>query len=719
MYKTFKNNIKINFHWVHFLVLSLSIFATVTAWYLVDQQNEQRIVSQFNREADQNISLVVERLKKYEEALWAGVALFKATNDVNFNEWKDFVNTFNIAERYKGINGLGIIFNIDKNDISLLEKKISKYQPNFKVYPQHNNDFILPITYIEPLEKNFKAHGLDVAHEQNRLTAALKAKETGLAQITGPIVLVQDSEKTPGFLFYAPFYENADRSVFKGMVYAPFVVKSLMAGLLDRANRHVSIQINDKKEILYEEKISNSSHLKINREVEIYGRQWTFHIQADDLFYEKTKSNQPYLVLFGGLIIDALLLIVFVILTNQKKEAEQIASEVSQKYEAEIKTRMKAELEASKASKAKGDFLANMSHEIRTPMNGILGITDILIDDKTISEENRQLLSMVHDSGNILLSIVNDILDFSKIESEKLDLHETYFNLENCLEACIYMLNRKASQNSVEVSLDLMIPKNLFILSDEIRFKQIIINLLSNAVKFTKNGKVIIKVTCDGENNKNIKIEIIDTGIGITEENLKRLFSPFTQADHQTSVEFGGTGLGLSISKELANAMNGDVTAKSEIGVGSVFIYTFYAATKILDTDKAIKEEAKVEKKVFYQKVLIAEDNLINQKMMEQILKKLQVTFDIVSNGKKAIEKIKSENFDLIFMDVRMPVMDGLEATRIIKSLPLKHRMPLIVGLTANATTQDREECIANGMDDYISKPAKLKDIQKCLQKYK
>lgn len=719
MLNTLRHNLRRNFHWAHFFVLSLSIFATVTAWYMVKHQNEERILRQFNREADQNIGLIIERLRKYEEALWAGVALFKASDDVNFNEWKDFVTTFNIGERYKGINGLGVILNIKKSDIPILENKIQKFQPQFKVYPEHTNDYNLPITYIEPMDQNFKAHGLDVAHEENRLNAAIKAKKTGLAQITGPIILVQDSEKTPGFLFYAPFYENAKEKKFAGMVYAPFVVKRLMAGLLDRANRHVSIQIFDGEKTLYEETVFNGSKLNRNVEIDVYGRKWNFNIQADDIFYAKTKSNQPIFVLLAGLIIDVLLLIVFIMLTNQKRNAEKIAEEVSKKYEAEIETRKRAESDASKASKAKSDFIANMSHEIRTPMNGILGITDILIDDKTINEENRQLLCMVQDSGNILLSIVNDILDFSKIESEKLDIHETFFNFANSLESCIYLLNRKASQNYVEVSLESDLPKNLFILSDEIRFKQIIINLLSNAVKFTKNGKVTIKVSSSGEINKNIKIEFVDTGIGISEENLKRLFSPFTQADYQTSIEFGGTGLGLSISKALAVALNGDLSATSQIGKGSTFTFDITAMTKISDTKIATNTEIKEEVKVFHQKILVAEDNLINQKMMEQILLKLQVKFTIVPNGKKAVELIKTEHFDIVFMDVRMPEMDGIEATRIIKSLPLSHRMPIIVGLTANATTQDREECMSNGMDDYIAKPAKFKDIQKCLQKYK
>lgn len=715
---TLRHKLKRNFHVVHMVVLGLSVLATITAWLFVKQQDEDRITRQFQREAQQNVDLIIERLRKYEEALWAGVALFRASDEVNYDEWKKFAQTFKIGERYKGINGLGVIFNIAKEDISTLEKKIQKFQPKFKIYPQHSNNYILPITYIEPLDLNFKAHGLDVANEKNRLEAAIKAKETGLAQITGPIILVQDSEKTPGFLFYAPFFDKTDQGLFKGMVYAPFVVKRLMAGVLERSNRHVSIQISDDDEFLYKETIYKSELLRKEIEIEIYGRQWNLDIQADDAFFMKTKSNQPNIVLIGGLIIDLLLLILFVSLSTQKNDAESIAQDVSRKYEAEIEVRKKAELEASKASKAKSDFIANMSHEIRTPMNGILGITDLLIDDKTMTEENRQLLSMVQDSGNILLSIVNDILDFSKIESKKLELHMSYFNLQTCIESCVYLLNRKASQNNVEVKLDLKTPKDLLIFSDEIRFKQIIINLLSNAIKFTKNGNVIIEVTSDDNLKKQLQIKIIDTGIGISESKLKRLFSPFTQADYQTSVEFGGTGLGLSISKALSIALNGDITALSEISKGSVFIFTLLVETKFSKDIIKTNDQAEENIKIFHNKVLVAEDNLINQKMMEQILIKLNIDFCIVSNGKEAINKINTEHFDLIFMDVRMPEMDGIEATRIIKSLPLKHRMPIIVGLTANATTQDREECISNGMDDYISKPAKLKDIQKCLQKY-
>ncbi len=717
------NIIQNNFHKIHYVVLALSLVATIGAWYFVKVQNQEKVLNQFNREAYQTVDLVIERIKKYEEALWAGVALYKASDNVDYNEWTKFAETFNIGERYKGINGIGVILNTRADQKSKLEKEIRQYQPLFKIYPKHNNKYLLPITYIQPIKENLKAHGLDIAHEKNRLEAALKARDTGKAQITGPIVLVQDSEKTPGFLFYAPIYDENKKSKldrvkdFQGLVYAPFVVKRLMAGLLQRSNRHVSIQITDNKETIYKEPKNEIEGYRKIINIELYGRTWSFDIHSDEFFLEKTKNYQPYFVLVGGLIIDSLLFFIFIMLSKSKNEAERIAKEISDKYEEEISIRKAAEVEASKASKAKSDFLANMSHEIRTPMNGILGITDLLIDDKTISNENRQLLAMVQESGNILLSIVDDILDLSKIESNKIEIQKNYFNLSRCLESCIYLLNRKASQNYVEVKLDNKLDAKTEIYSDEIRFKQIIINLLSNAVKFTKNGTVEIKVDKSGDR---LSIAIIDSGIGISKQNLARLFTPFTQAEYKTSVEFGGTGLGLSISKALALALDGDITASSSPGKGSVFTFVFKAANKIENNEIKINDQAeKVEELItFNQKVLVAEDNLINQKMVEQILIKLNVDYTIVENGQKAVECIKSDNYDIVFMDVRMPVMDGLEATRAIRSLKIAHRIPIIIGLTANATTEDREECIANGMDDFISKPAKFKDLQKALQKY-
>lgn len=727
--KKTNSNIFDKLNHIHWFIIILSLLATLGAWKITKDQSDEKVQIQFDREATQAIELVVERVRKYEEALWAGVALFKASNEVDIEEWNKFATTLNIGKRYKGINGLGVILNLKATERAKLTRKIRETHPDFKIYPKHDKDIFLPTVFIEPYASNKQAHGLDMAHEHNRFSAALKARDSGLAQFTAPIFLVQDSEQTPGFLFSAPFYKGKSKTLsdrkknFKGLVYAPFVVKKLMAGLLERSKRHVSIRITDKDQTLFEEKEFEGEKLTLEKTLPLYGREWSFRIASDDSFFARSENSQPYIILVGGIIIDLLLFFIFVMLSRSKKRAQEIALEIEKKYEFEIKTRRAAEEKAEHASKAKSQFLANMSHEIRTPMNGILGLTDILIDDKSFSYQNRELLEMIQESGNILMGIINDVLDFSKIESESLELYNERIDLIKCIESCIYILDSKASVNNVSISYTVEPNQNHFVFSDQLRVKQIIINLLSNAVKFTRNGQVKVHVTRSLilGNKYMYSITVSDTGIGISQESIDRLFTPFTQGNSNTTSIYGGTGLGLSISKSLAKALQGDIEVESKLGEGSTFIFKFATDTieekidKNSSYDNSAKEIISTDKRI-----LVAEDNIINQKMISEILKRIGVHYKIVPNGKEVLEEVSTceIKYDLVFMDVRMPIMDGLEASRLIKALEDVARIPIIVGLTANATVEDKEACFASGMDDYISKPASLKDIEGVIHKY-
>ncbi|SFD12159.1 CHASE domain-containing protein [Pseudoalteromonas denitrificans] len=331
-------------HWYHWLIVIASLALTITAWYVTSAQIKQKTQLQFNAEAKQIIQLVKERMAKYEDGLLGGVAAIHGLdNGTNIHHWRIFSSSLSIAQRYPGINGIGVIHYVapDKLDDYLTKEKLDR--PNYHIHPAHNKNEFWPITYIEPVSVNKKAVGLDMAHENNRLTAAKKARDTGTTQITAPIILVQDEKRTPGFLFYAPYYQEvlvpksvlARKNKFIGNVYAPFIMEKLMEGTLLNQNRLVNFKISDENSELYNELYLGSEGYDAKplfsnqTSVDMYGRKWLFTIQTTQLFREQYQNNQPILILIGGVIIDSMLLGLFLVLARSNKQAIRLAQQMS------------------------------------------------------------------------------------------------------------------------------------------------------------------------------------------------------------------------------------------------------------------------------------------------------------------------------------------------------------------------------------------------------
>ncbi len=402
--------------------------------------------------------------------------------------------------------------------------------------------------------------------------------------------------------------------------------------------------------------------------------------------------------------------VIFVDITERKKIEKEL---------------IKAKVKAEEASAAKSLFLANMSHEIRTPMNGVIGFTSLLAST-SLDERQKEFIDFIKVSAGHLLEIINDILDFSKIEAGKLKLSREKFNINSVIENTINLLSIQSERKGIKISHFIDSKINYLLMGDPIRVKQIVTNLLSNAIKFTDKGSINITVTeCERTDNRVLlSIAVKDTGIGIPAEKLEKIFESFNQLDSSFTKKYAGAGLGLAIVKSLAELMGGCVEVKSEIGRGTTFdvkIKFEIAAPEILETHKTPVIKLGSESVEKSAKILLVEDDHVSRELIKALLKKNKISgLNIAANGAEALELLGSVKYDLIFMDIQIPQIDGLQIIKIVKSSSEEHInfITPIIAITAYAQKSDRDNFLNAGADCYMPKPINEKDFSALLNKY-
>jgi len=376
---------------------------------------------------------------------------------------------------------------------------------------------------------------------------------------------------------------------------------------------------------------------------------------------------------------------------------------------------------ADAANQAKSEFLANMSHEIRTPLAGILGYAEMLIHYCKTDEERKDYGMKIKRNADNLTELINDILDLSKVEAGALKVEQIKFTLLTEIESVLSLLQGQADEKKITVEMSVQRPVPDFIVSDPKRFRQVLINTVGNAIKFTEEGGVKLTVHMDRSGQKPLlALSVTDSGCGIESDAHQKLFQPFVQADNSTTRKYGGTGLGLVLSRRLARAMGGDlVLAKSSPGQGSTFIFTLDPGTeeqmKSVPTVATLEPTSDVNVRLDGKRVLVAEDNPDNEDIITQFLTRAGATVEVARNGAEAVALIRSETFDIVLMDIQMPIMDGHAATRELRRE--NYNLP-IIALTAHAMVEEREKCEASGFSDFLTKPLDVSGLLMTIRKH-
>ena len=738
------------------------------------QHAERTDQLRFDRMVDRVRGEVVRRVTLYRYGLMGTRSVFAASEHVDLQEFIYLVESRELEHEFPGSLGIGYIERVP-SEPEAFDAFVQTVRddgapwfdittpPGSEPLPGALTDDRYIVKYIEPLSANRAAHGLDIGAHPVRREAAERAMVNGYGALTGTIQLVQDERKVAGFLYLVPHYKpdmpvqtKAQRvKALVGWTYMPVLGPDMFTNITEVANGELEIEVfggeSPRDDLLIFDSDNRLSEIDgggsgaghdqhATVPIEVGGQTWVLSLTTTPTFARSSRGEIWLIGLLGCSISVLIAMLVYLQGTSTRRAwsiAEGMTSDLRDYAQ-----------QAEEATQAKSDFLANMSHEIRTPMTAILGFTDLM--RAQLDQDNQELLShtqTIKRNGEHLLSLINDILDMSKIEAGKLDIEHIAVQPENLLNEVLSLMNVKAQEKRLPLKAALTNQTPAIVYSDPVRLRQVLVNLVSNAIKFTEAGQV--KVNCGYKpESKQLWFAVIDTGVGMTPEQLGRLFGAFEQADMTTTRQFGGTGLGLHVSQRLAEMLGGEIECRSVHGAGSTFTLTISVPDAEADRMLRPGEILPIENIQIAEagndalqaevdglcedkppldglRILLAEDGRDNQRLIKHHLSKAGAQVTVVENGRLAVEALAVDGnitgplledppFDLLLTDMQMPEMDGYTEVRLLREMG--STMP-IVALTAHAMKQDIDKCLNAGCDHYATKPInKDKLIKICFE---
>lgn len=705
------------------LLLSLSVFISI--YFVISKYERNKINNEFMQDSEEISNQIIGYFEDNINYVDLTRAFFEGVDEIKEEQFLHFSDR--LRHKNEEIKSIAWSPQVSSKNFTQINNEIKKKSINGKGIFSFNNKTeymsiasdqnYYPLLWISPRTSK-GGYGFDVSSEENRKYALSKSLDTNDIVSTKPLNLITDEKREIRSVFLAAPVKK--KNILKGYIIGVFDINKIINQYLKKSNiRYNNFVVTEggaSKTILYSSSdevysaylSKNYSQKDFHRSVKFKNasRDWEiWFFQTEQSMYAGQEYNTWFVQAVGVLITSLFGGLLMFFSTS--------STIINNKVELRTRDLQKANEQIKKIADYKAEFLSNMSHEIRTPLNGIIGLVQ-LIQINGIKKENHDHFKNILSASKLLIGIVNDILDYSKIESGMMTIHKSDFNFKELVNNTINLVDNKINSDQVKLVIKISDAIPDIIKSDEVRLGQLILNLLSNAIKFTAKGSITIDINTETlEQDHYLNIKVSDTGVGISKEAQKNLFLPFSQADTSITRAYGGSGLGLSICKKMVHLLGGEMYFESVVNSGSTFGFTIkYEIGSENKIDRINLDDIPESLNI-----LIVEDNLLNQKVLTSILEKFSHKCTIANNGLEAIEILKESTFDIIFMDIQMPVMGGVEATLNIKKNFFFSSIP-IIGFSANTDEELKKTCFDAGMVDFISKPVSVIEVKNILTKY-